>query len=65
MELEKSVIVMREDSDRRQGEPPAPLFGELLLEAEWQPEGPLEMPADGWLRAKGLVPERRQQQRRK
>ncbi len=54
----------RKPSDRRQGAPSAPLFGELLVEAGWEPET-IEAPEqEGWIRAAGLVPERRAAERR-
>ena len=54
----------KRSDERRKGDPEAPVFGELLLEAQWQPETILSPELEGWHRAKGLVPERRLRERR-
>lgn len=55
----------RNQDDRRKGAPDSPLFGELLLDAQWEPPQAHPSPeVDGWLRARGAVPERRQRDRR-
>ena len=55
----------RRDADRRQGAPKTPLFGELLAEAGWEPEGAPAAAHEGWVRARGLVPERRHRKDRR
>jgi hypothetical protein len=53
--------------DRRRGFPRPPLFGPLLAEAGWTPEGvaPEHASHEGWLRAAGLVEDRREVLRRR
>lgn len=45
--------------ERRTGDAPAPLFGELLVEAAWRPSDKPVGAFDGWLRANGFAPDRR------
>jgi hypothetical protein len=45
--------------ERRQGVPPAPLFGELLVESSWRPADVVPAATEAWLRALGYVKERR------
>lgn len=52
---EPTVVV-----DRRQGPPPAPKYGELLVDSGWRPNELPAPEAEGWLRTKGVVPDRRQ-----
>lgn len=47
--------------ERRKGPPQPPPFGELLLEADWEPLGPVSPEVEGWLRVKGAAPDRRKQ----
>ncbi|MBX7100296.1 MAG: hypothetical protein K1X89_21445 [Myxococcaceae bacterium] len=47
-------------SERRTGTPPAPVFGELLIESSWRPTDKPSVEAEGWLRAHGYAPDRRQ-----
>ncbi len=54
----------RREQDRREGAPTPPLFGELLAESGWEPEGLPAAAHEGWVRARGLVPERRGKDRR-
>jgi hypothetical protein len=46
-------------NDRRTGAPPAPKFGELLVESAWRPTDKPVSASDGWLRANGYAPDRR------
>ena len=46
--------------DRRKGKPAAPLFGELLIESQWRPGDRPPVQCEGWLRAHGYAPDRRQ-----
>lgn len=46
--------------DRRKGPPPAPKFGELLIESSWRPTDRPNTESDAWLRAHGYAPDRRQ-----
>lgn len=45
--------------ERRKGQPEAPVFGELLLEANWQPEDFVPPEVDAWLRSRGVIEDRR------
>lgn len=45
--------------DRRTTTPPAPLFGELLVECAWRPTDRPLGASEGWLRANGWAPDRR------
>jgi hypothetical protein len=56
-------LAPRRPDDRRQGAPETPLFGELLVEAAWEPEGPAAAVHEGWLRERGLAPDRRGSER--
>ena len=46
--------------ERRQGAPPAPKYGELLIESGWRPTDKPAAESEGWLRAHGYAPDRRQ-----
>ena len=46
--------------ERRQGPPPAPQYGELLIESGWRPSDKPAVESEGWLRAHGYAPDRRQ-----
>jgi hypothetical protein len=46
--------------DRRKGPPPAPMYGELLIDSGWRPNDLPPPEHEGWLRTKGVVPDRRQ-----
>ena len=50
--------------NRRLGAVEEPLFGKLLVEADWKPQEPLEPRLEAWARAKGLLDDRRRQDRR-
>ncbi len=45
--------------ERRQGSSPS-IWGELVVELSWRPSDKPKVESDGWLRAKGYLPERRQ-----
>ncbi len=49
-------------NDRRKGKPErAPLFAELLLEAQWQPSDATPTEGEGWFRANGHGTDRRRE----
>jgi hypothetical protein len=45
--------------DRRKGQPPPPLFAQLLIEADWRPSDAAAVEGDGWFRAHGHAKDRR------
>lgn len=50
--------------NRRLGSFDEPVFGKLLIEAEWKPTTPLDPKLEAWARAEGLLDDRRKQDRR-
>lgn len=57
--LQRRFASSRKKPDRRTGEAEAPIFGKLLIEAQWQPEAPLEPKLQNWARSSGLIDDRR------
>ena len=45
--------------ERRRGAPPAPKYGELLVESGWRPTDRPQGESEGWLRAHGYAEDRR------
>ena len=48
------------EMERRRGTPPPPKYGELLIESGWRPTDKPGIESEGWLRAHGYAPDRRQ-----
>jgi hypothetical protein len=46
-------------NDRRQGPPPPPRFGELLVESAWRPTDQMSSDAENWFRARDTAVDRR------
>ncbi len=63
MSIETATV--KPNVDRRKGPPPAPKYGELLVESGWRPTDPTTVANDNWLRAFGLAPDRRQRKEKR
>ena len=50
----------QQSMERRRGTPPPPKHGELLIESGWRPSDKPSAESEGWLRAHGYAPDRRQ-----
>ena len=61
MNSELKTADQKIEADRRRGAPPAPRFGELLIESSWRPSDKPSHQSEGWLRAHGFAPDRRAQ----